>query len=182
MSIEFSLYLINLFFLLALLTISVRYTKIWLKVRFGISKPTTRLQRYPWPYLLSSVYLSLPGCHFFIVGVVLDFCRHYCFSWRIFYLTKLFHFGNSAVNPLVYGFRIPKYRMLFLKFLDIKYAPGHDSIEFDNRALRNSPANVGIFSNVSVDINFRNKQTPPCQQVSCVRCSSLLVITMHQRG
>lgn len=85
------------------------------------------------------------------------------------------------MNPLVYGFRIPKYRMLFLKFLDIKYAPGNDSIELDNRALRNSPANVGIFSNVSVDINFRNKQTPR-QQVSCVRCSSLLVITMHQHG
>ena len=74
------------------------------------------------------------------MGVVLDFCRHYCFSWRIFYLTKLF----AAVNPLVYGFRIPKYRMLFLKFLDIKYTPGHDSIELDSRALRNSPANVGI--------------------------------------
>ena len=182
MSIEFRLYLINLLFLLPLLTISVRYTRIWLKVRFGISKTYDSTSKISLTLFIVVSLFVIAWLPFFHCGVVLDFCRHYCFSWRIFYLTKLLHFGNSAVNPLVYGFRIPKYRMLFLKFLDIKYAPGHDSIELDSRALRSSPANVGIFSNVSVDINFKNKQTPPCQQVSCVRCSSLLVITMHQRG
>ena len=115
---------------------------------------------------------------FFTVRAVLHFCKHYCFSWRIFFLTKLLHFGNSAVNPLVYGLRIPEYRALFLKFLGIKYAPTRDSIELDSRAVRNSPGNLGIFSNVSVNINFKNKQTPPRRQVNFVRCSSLPVITI----
>lgn len=47
--------------------------------------------------------------------------------------------------------------MFFLKFFDIKYVFGYDFIELDSCVLRNLLVNVGIFSNVLVDINFKNK-------------------------
>ncbi|KAJ7360173.1 hypothetical protein OS493_018163 [Desmophyllum pertusum] len=115
-SFDFRFYFINLLFLIPLLIILLTYTGIWFKAKTRLTKtPDTTMKMSYTLFIVIGLFI-VAWLPFFVVRAVLHFCRHYCLSWRIFYLTKLLHFSNSAVNPLVYGFRIPEYRVIFFNF------------------------------------------------------------------
>ena len=89
------------------------------------------------------------------------------------YLTKLVHFSNSAVNPLVYGFRIPEYKVIFFRLLRINYIiPKRDSIELDSLAIKNSPGSFGDVVNDGVSRNAASLTSVPAEN-TCVRRSSI---------
>ena len=180
-SMEFRFYLMNLLFVISLVIISVSYTGIWFKAKTRLRITPDTTMKMSCTLLIVIGLFVLAWSPFFVVRAVLHFCQHYCVSWRIFYLTKLFHFSNSAVNPLVYGFRIPEYKAIFFKLLRIKFTiPKRDSIELDSFAVKNSPRSsraLGKAHASKTDATSNYRQTLVVTKDKCsVRRSSLPVI------
>ena len=178
-TIDFRFYLINILFVIALLIMSVAYTGIWFKAKTRLrSAPDTTL-KMSFTLLIVIGLFFVAWLPFFVVRAVLHFCEHYCVSWRIFYFTKLLHFSNSAVNPLVYGSRIPEYRDTFFKLLGIKYmVPARDSIELDSLAVKNSPRSFGDCVNGFVNTHSNKHKATRLAEDNCVRRASLPAITV----
>ena len=179
LTIDFRFYLINILFVIPLLIMSVTYAGIWFKAKTRLRKATDTTLKMSFTLFIVIGLFFVAWLPFFVVRAVLHFCKHYCVSWRIFYVTKLLHFSNSAVNPLVYGLRIPEYRDTFLKLLGLKSViPTRDSIELDSLAVKNSPRSFGDNANGSVDTHGnKDKVTRPTDD-NCARRASLPVITI----
>ena len=116
------LYLISLVFILPLIVICAAYISIWFKVRkrFLSGRGSAALDpavRMALTLLIVIGLFVVAWLPFFVVRLVLNHCNGFCVSWRLFYAVKMLHFSNSAVNPLVYGLRVPEYRKTFSKFL-----------------------------------------------------------------
>lgn len=179
LTIDFRFYLINILFVIPLLIMSVTYTGIWFKAKTRLRKaPDTTLKMSFTLFIVIGLFF-VAWLPFFVVRAVLHFCKQYCVSWRIFYFTKLLHFSNSAVNPLVYGLRIPEYRETFYKLLGLKYMiPKRDSIELDSLAVKNSPRSFGDFANGFVNTHGSNHNVTRLTEDNRVRRASLPAITI----
>lgn len=179
LTIDFRFYLINFLFLIPLLIIFVTYTGIWFKAKTRLRKaPDTSLKMSFTLFIVIGLFV-VAWLPFFVIRAVLHFCQHYCISWRIFYFTKLLHFSNSAVNPLVYGLRIPEYRETFFKLLGLKYMiHSRDSIELDSLAVKNSPGSFGGLTNGSVNVHGNSHKVTRPTKDDGIRRSSLPVITI----
>ena len=117
------LLLLVLFFILPLVVIVVSYAAIW-KIA------TTRMNNNPSKRSLKREirtattiafvigFFFVSWTPFFVSNVVLAYCPPtVCpFNWAMTLLVKFLHFSNSAVNPIVYGVRIPEFRKTF-KFI-----------------------------------------------------------------
>lgn len=177
LTINFRFYLINFLFLIPLLIIFVTYIGIWFKAKTRLRKASDTTLKMSFTLFIVIGLFVVAWLPFFVVRAVLHFCKHYCVSWRIFYLTKLLHFSNSAVNPVVYGLRIPEYRETFFKLLGLKYIiHARDSIELDSYAVKNSPGTLRGSTNGNANGN-RHKRTQPIDE-DYRRRSSLPVITI----
>ena len=172
-SLEFRFYLLNLLFIVPLVIISMSYTGIWFKARIRLRNIPDTTTKMSFTLLIVIGLFVLAWTPFFVIRATLHFCQHFCVSWRIFYLTKLVHFSNSAVNPLVYGFRIPEYKVIFFRLLRINYIiPKRDSIELDSLAIKNSPGSFGDVVNDGVSRNAASLTSVPAEN-TCVRRSSI---------
>lgn len=181
-SLEFRFFLLNLLFIIPLIIISFSYAKIWLKAKTGLRNVPDTTKKMSFTLLIVIGLFVLAWTPFFAVRGILHFCRHFCVSWRLFYLTKLFHFSNSAMNPLVYGLRIPEYKVTFCRLLGIDIAiPKRDSVELDSLAVRNSPRSFGdtdaVFSGETPNSN--SAPSLPTKNVPLKR-SSLPIITITE--
>lgn len=179
LTIDFRFYLINILFVIPLFIMSVTYTGIWLKAKTRLRKaPDTTLKMSLTLFIVISLFF-VAWLPFFVVRAVLHFCKYYCVSWRLFFFTKLLHFSNSAVNPLIYGLRIPEYRETFFKLLGLNYMiPVRDSIELDSLAVKSSPRSFGACANDSVNTHGNNhKETQPAED-NWARRASLPIITI----
>lgn len=179
LTIDFRFYLINILFVIPLFIMSVTYTGIWLKAKTRLRKaPDTTLKMSLTLFIVISLFF-VAWLPFFVVRAVLHFCKYYCVSWRLFFFTKLLHFSNSAVNPLIYGLRIPEYRETFFKLLGLNYMiPVRDSIELDSLAVKSSPRSFGACANDSVNTHGNNhKETQPTED-NWARRASLPIITI----
>lgn len=179
LTIDFRFYLINILFVIPLFIMSVTYTGIWLKAKTRLRKaPDTTLKMSLTLFIVISLFF-VAWLPFFVVRAVLHFCKYYCVSWRLFFFTKLLHFSNSAVNPLIYGLRIPEYRETFFKLLGLNYmVPVRDSIELDSLAVKSSPRSFGACANDSVNTHGNNhKETQPAED-NWARRASLPIITI----
>lgn len=179
LTIDFRFYLINILFVIPLFIMSVTYTGIWFKAKTRLRKaPDTTLKMSLTLFIVISLFF-VAWLPFFVVRAVLHFCKYYCVSWRLFFFTKLLHFSNSAVNPLIYGLRIPEYRETFFKLLGLNYMiPVRDSIELDSLAVKSSPRSFGACANDSVNTHGNNhKETQPAED-NWARRASLPIITI----
>lgn len=179
LTIDFRFYLINILFVIPLFIMSVTYTGIWFKAKTRLRKaPDTTLKMSLTLFIVISLFF-VAWLPFFVVRAVLHFCKYYCVSWRLFFFTKLLHFSNSAVNPLIYGLRIPEYRETFFKLLGLNYMiPVRDSIELDSLAVKSSPRSFGACANDSVNNHGNNhKETQPAED-NWARRASLPIITI----
>lgn len=178
--IDFHFYLINLLFLIPLLIISVTYTGIWFKAKTRLRKSSDATLKMSFTLFIVIGLFVVAWLPFFVVRAVLHFCKHFCVSWRFFYFTKLLHFSNSAVNPLVYGLRIPEYRETFFRLIGLRYMiPSRDSIELDSLAVKNSPGSFGGLTNGSVNSHGNNHKETKRTENDGIKCySSLPVITI----
>jgi len=117
-------HLMNIFFFGPLLIICFAYSGIW----YGIRKRTHLHPRHSneASVKLTCTVLIVIGLFmiawlpFFIVRFILDDCQKYCIPWRLFFFTKILHFSNSGINPVIYGLRIPEYRKFLTQILHLK--------------------------------------------------------------
>lgn len=118
------------FFLLPLVIIVISYAAIW-KIA------TTRMNNNPSKRSLKREirtattiafvigFFFISWTPFFVSAIVNVYCpMTTCpFSWSALLLFKFLHFSNSAVNPVVYGVRIPEFRKTFKFILRRIYGP-----------------------------------------------------------
>ena len=185
LSIKFRFYLINLLFFIPLAIIFGAYCGIWFKARRRLGM---RQKKVPDATIKMSMTLFIviglfvvAWLPFFVIRAVLSFCMRFCVSWRIFYVTKLLHFSNSAVNPLVYGFRVPEYKVIFFRLLGLKCPmPKRDSIELESLAVGNSPRSFVPLTNGDLHADNRHiddKRYSSAGDDNTSRRSSLPLIT-----
>ena len=179
LTIDFRFYLINTLFVIPLFIMSAAYTRIWFKAKTRLRKaPDTTLKMALTLFIVISLFF-VAWLPFFVVRAVLHFCKHYCVSWRLFFFTKMLHFSNSAVNPLVYGLRIPEYRETFFRLLGLKYMiPARDSIELDSLAVKSSPRSFGGCANGFVKTHGNNHKETRQVEDNWARRASLPAITI----
>lgn len=122
LTLNFFMYVLLSTFAVSLFVICVAYTIIWCKMKFRLKKKGAKKyekgksnneQEKRLAIILSTVtvvfvFTWLP---FHVVNTIAFFC-HSCrdFAPQFAYILKVFHFGNSFVNPIVYSFLVPEFR------------------------------------------------------------------------
>ena len=142
-------YILVIVFSMSLLLIITAYVKLWhiVKTRkFGIAQLETKQDRKLAKTLLfvtlAFVFTWVP---FQVISATFFsfFCSPTCYPLpeNAFYATKILHYANSMVNPILYVFRMKEFRtsvknMLQCKRtnrLDVGKLPPHDSISMDTK-------------------------------------------------
>lgn len=122
---ELRFHVMNTLFFLPLAIICVAYVGIW----FGVKRRThlrsghtsEKSIRLTFTVLIVIGLFLVAWLPFFIVRFILEDCRAYCVSWRLFFFTKFLHFSNSGINPVIYGLRIPEYRKFLSQVVHLKH-------------------------------------------------------------
>ena len=106
------------------IVISVSYLTIWRRIkskrrfiRQKSSEYENKLALTLFIVTLTSLAAWLP---FVIVNVLFVFSSVH-FSFNFFYFSKVLHYGNSFVNPLVYSLRMPEFRSLVVRIFCTSY-------------------------------------------------------------
>ncbi|XP_044180538.1 D(1)-like dopamine receptor [Acropora millepora] len=121
------------FFLLSLLIIFVSYSSIALKIicgnqtlHNGATSRERKLTKTLFIVTLASLTLTQP----FIIFCILDTVSSHTFTdislqtwFRLYYCFGFLFCGNSLVNPICYGFRIPEFRRALFSFLRCRFLP-----------------------------------------------------------
>ena len=111
-----------------LLAISLSYAIIWRKVRnvhksvkerARLAEKESSLSRI---CLLITVVSLVAWLPFVIVNMVYEFTTSHTFHFRVFYATKVLHFVNSLLNPVLYVLKIPDFRASLPNFCTRKIA------------------------------------------------------------
>lgn len=97
-----------------LLIISVSYAIIWRKVRIVHKSVKQRLVEKESSLsricLLITAVSLVAWLPFVIVNMVFEFTPSHTFHFHVFYITKILHYGNSLLNPVLYVLKIPDFR------------------------------------------------------------------------
>ena len=103
------------------------------------TKSSLKLVRTLFIVVLLFVFAWVP---FFAVRFIIYSCGSYCISWKVFYFVKCLHYSNSAVNPIVYGLRIPGFRRTCASLLRLRKSNSVDlNIE---TAVKNKMSNLTL--------------------------------------
>lgn len=113
-------YVLILCFFFPLVVICATYTAIWCVVRkkehdsnYWNSNKEAKLAATLFLVIVLFVVAWLP---FMVINIVAYLCRK-CISSKLSLATKLLHYSNSAVNPIVYAWRLADFRTAFLILL-----------------------------------------------------------------
>ena len=97
-----------------LLFISVSYSIIWRKVRIVHKSAKQRLMDKESSLsricLLITAVSLVAWLPFIIVTMVYEFTPERTFYFHVFYITKILHYANSLLNPVLYVLKIPDFR------------------------------------------------------------------------
>ena len=141
-------YIFVISFSLSLLLIFTAYIKLWhiVKTRkFGVAQMKTRQDKKLAKTLLFVILVFVfTWVPFNIISAIFYFfCAANCYPLpdNVFYVTKILHYANSMVNPILYVFRMKEFRtsvknMLQCKRtnrLDVGKLPPRDSISMDTK-------------------------------------------------
>ena len=110
---------------LSVLLICVFYAFLWKRVKSfgpGRTRSTLRDRRLAVTLTIITVAFTLTWLPFHVVNFVYYFCaRELCLPPpTLVYLSKLLHYGNSILNPVVYSFRNQQFRQTLKKLLTFK--------------------------------------------------------------
>ena len=108
------------FIVVVILIICISYVAILIKVRGGTQPQghgLTERNRKLTTSLLILTVVSLVTWMPFIIYNVMTFKANFAIPLNIFYFFKLLHYVNSLVNPIIYAFRIPKFRKAAIDLL-----------------------------------------------------------------
>ena len=114
-------YILIPFFLVLFLIICISYVAILIKVRGGNHSQghglTERNRKLTTSLLILTVVSLVTWMPFVIYHFLFLFKDNFAFQLNIFYFFKLLQYANSLVNPIIYAFRIPKFRKAAIHLL-----------------------------------------------------------------
>ena len=122
-------YFIVITFSLSLLLIFAAYIKLWhiVKTRkFGTAQRQSEARRdrkLAKTLLIVTLAFAFSWVPFqIIVAIFYYFCAPTCFPlpYSVFYITKILHYANSLVNPILYVFRMKEFRTSVKNMLQCK--------------------------------------------------------------
>lgn len=126
---DFVLLVFVVFFLFPLVVIVVSYAAIWkiATTRMG-NNPTKRSLKREIRTASTIAFVIgfffVTWSPFFIAATVILYCGLKCYpSAEVTNILKILHYSNSAINPVVYGVRIPEFRKTFKFILKRFYGP-----------------------------------------------------------
>ena len=109
------------FIVVLILIICISYVAILIKVRGGTQPQghglTERNRKLTTSLLMLTVVSLVTWMPFVIYHIILLFKDNVAFHLNIFYFFKLLHYINSLVNPIIYAFRMPKFRKAAIDLL-----------------------------------------------------------------
>ena len=114
-------YILIPFIVVLIIIISISYVAILIKVRGGTQHQghglTERNRKLTISLLILTVVSLVTWMPFVIYNVMFLFRENFALTLRVLYFFKLFHYVNSLVNPIIYAFRIPKFRKAAIDLL-----------------------------------------------------------------
>ena len=115
---HFPRFLVLLFcFLVPLIMICFTYITLWLLVKFQKHDSNFWNRNKEIKLSLTIFFVILlfiaAWTPFMVINIVMFFCGHCVIPNKVAYVSKLLHYSNSAVNPLVYGYRLPEFKRAF---------------------------------------------------------------------
>ena len=101
-------------FLVPLIMICFTYITLWLLVKFQ-KHDSNFWNRHKEIKLSLTIFFVIllfiaAWTPFMVINIVMFFCGHCVIPNNVAYVSKLLHYSNSAVNPLVYGYRLPEFK------------------------------------------------------------------------
>ena len=147
---QVSFYLYFIFHSTALVIICIAYVMVWILVKCRRPRIITRrheldrkLARTLVLVTVVSLIAWLPFQLIYYIGTLCRTCA--LVPNTLLYFSKMLHYGNSLVNPIVYCFRIPEFYKKTLRILHLRKLPvvgqTNDSIELRRRDDGNASAN-----------------------------------------
>ena len=115
---HFTRFLVLLFcFLVPLIMICFTYITLWLLVKFQKHDSNFWNRNKEIKLSLTIFFVILlfiaAWTPFMVINIVMFFCGHCVIPSKVAYVSKLLHYSNSAVNPLLYGYRLPEFKRAF---------------------------------------------------------------------
>ena len=114
-------YILIPFLVVLILIIYISYVAILIKVRGGTQPQghglTERNRKLTISLLMLTVVSLVTWMPFVIYNLLYLFKENLAFHFNISYFIKLLHYVNSMVNPIIYAFRIPKFRKAAIDLL-----------------------------------------------------------------
>ena len=141
-------YIIVISFSLSLLLIFTAYIKLWCivktrKVDLAQRQIETRRDRkLAKTLLLVTIIFVFSWVPFqLILAIFYYFCSTSCYPlpYSVFYVTKILHYANSLVNPILYVFRMKEFRASVKEMLHCK------KVNLNNAAFVNQSFNLSEF-------------------------------------
>ena len=105
------------------LVISVSYLTIWRRIKFkrrNLRKGTNEYENKLALTLFIVTVTSLAAWLPFVIANVLFLFSSLHFSLEFLYFSKVLHYGNSFVNPIVYSFRMPEFRKSVARMFSLR--------------------------------------------------------------
>ena len=114
-------YILMTFIVVLFLIICISYVAILIKVRGGTQPQghglTERNRKLTISLLILTVVSLVTWVPFFTYNSVVFYKGNFAFHLNLLHFFKLLHFANSLVNPIIYAFRIPKFRKAAIHLL-----------------------------------------------------------------
>lgn len=104
-------------FLVPLALICITYITMWIIVKFG-KHDSNSWNSYKETKLILTIFFVIilfiaAWTPFMVINIITFFCVNCAIPNKVVYFSKLLHYSNSAVNPLVYGYRLPEFKKAF---------------------------------------------------------------------
>ena len=150
-----------------LLLISISYAIIWRKVRIVHRSAKQRLVEKESSLsricLLITAVSLVAWLPFVIVNMVFEFTPGRTFNFHVFYITKILHYANSLLNPILYVLKIPDFRASLPNLCSGKIAatsPNELSVPLSARRRRRREEVIGN------RLSFREERETSSQEIT----------------
>lgn len=134
--------------------ISVSYITIWYRIkskRRNIRQKTNEYENKLALTLFIVTVTSLAAWLPFVIVNVLFVFSSVHFSFNFVYFSKILHYGNSFVNPIVYSLRMPEFRNSVVRMFSLRSS--------QRRLARHQPSNLCSVTEIGQDTFRSNRGT-----------------------
>ena len=113
-------YIMIVVLFLCLLVICLAYVVIWIKVKLRFHEKTKKSvekdRKLAMTLLIVTAIFMITWLPFYVINITYAFCSETCQQtpFNVVFFSKLLHYSNSFVNPIIYAFKIPEFRRALL--------------------------------------------------------------------